>query len=66
MEESSTLLLDVHYEGTQEPGREATGQYIVQPLSTGCLEDILQGIPSLDTFIWRSTSCPPDGICEVH
>lgn len=29
------------------------------------LENLLRQLPLLNAFVWESTSCPPEGICEV-
>lgn len=37
----------------------------LRPISAVDLERILQRLPHLEGFAWRSGTCPPDGICDV-
>ncbi|EJU04236.1 hypothetical protein DACRYDRAFT_114606 [Dacryopinax primogenitus] len=45
--------------------KEPTGLLTPVPISTHTIDLWLRCIPSLQNFIWCSTSLPPDGICET-
>ena len=36
-----------------------------QPIATSQLESILRVIRNLESFSWKATTLPPDGLCEV-
>ena len=36
-----------------------------QPIATSQLESILRVIRNLESFNWKATTLPPDGLCEV-
>ncbi|CAG7850512.1 SubName: Full=Uncharacterized protein {ECO:0000313/EMBL:CCA67586.1} [Serendipita indica DSM 11827] len=37
----------------------------LRPISTKELQEVLKSVPLLEQFIWSSSVCPPDGICEI-
>lgn len=59
-----SLGTPVHLFETETPSPVAT--FEILPLHGVDFERTLRALPHLETFIWKATTCPPDGICEVR
>jgi len=49
---------------SEDIGKTLTGKDF-QPIATSQLEWVLRVTRNLETFNWKATTLPPDGLCEV-
>jgi hypothetical protein len=62
---SSSSLFSLDEDSSSEDLSKALTEKDLQPLATAQLERILRVTRNLESFNWKATTLPPDGICEV-
>jgi len=62
---SSSSVFSFDEDSSSEDISKSLTEKDFQPIATSQLEGVLRVIRNLESFNWRATTLPPDGLCEV-